>query len=310
MLCPFFLERHSQIVEAHFARHGLGEHLLQSRGRLSRTVAWRGCSIDLSAAIKVVAQRKLRAGNRFRGGEGRQRHGFPIVVAHIKQAQILSARSILPFSLDIDLPLPAEPVEIVYEIAAHESLKRLVHLGQFHPFLEGFVAVHIHVELGNRRQKSGGDAGDLWTLARRLHEFGDIGGQEGNVFAGPVLENEGEAAGGADALNGRRREGERDRARNLGNLPAEVRLDGVITFFALFALSPFLQAHPERGAVGIAGKTEQVESRYGCAILYPRCGQHDVFHLLANCHRPLQGSGERELNADVKKTLVFLRQET
>src|SRR5207253_2147315 len=118
-----------------------------------------------------------------------------------------------------------------------------------------------------------------------------------------------ETAGGPDALNGGRREGKRDRARNLGNFLTEVRLDRFITFVLLFALSPFLQADPKRGTVGVARKTEQIEAGDGSTISNAGRRKRDFFHLLANCHSAFQRSGIGELNADIKETLIFLRQE-
>src|SRR6267378_4601652 len=89
-----------------------------------------------------------------------------------------------------------------------------------------------------------------------------------------------------------------------------MRLDRLVAFFPFLALAPFFQAYPERGAIGIARKTEKVESGYGSAIPNAGRGQRDVFNLLANCDGAFERSGVRELNTDIEKALVFLGQET
>ena len=141
------------------------------------------------------------------------RNGFALMVAHVKQAQVFGAGPVVAFGFDIDLPLPAKPVEIVDKISAHEGLQGLVNLRQIHSLLEDPVAIHIHIKLGHRGQKGGVDAGNFRALARRLHEFGDVGGQEWNVLARPVFQHQGKPAGRADPGDGGRREGEGDRRR-------------------------------------------------------------------------------------------------
>src|SRR5262249_47095994 len=129
-----------------------------------------------------------------------------------------------------------------------------------------------------------------------------------DVFAGPIFENEGETAGRSYALNRGWRKDKSDSARNLGNLAGKIRFDSCITFLLLCSLAPFLKADPHCGAVSIARKAQQIEPGHRRARLDARCGQCQVLDLLADCHRALERSGERELNADVKKALVLLGQ--
>ena len=66
-----------------------------------------------------------------------------------------------------------------------------------------------------------------------------------------VLENEGHPAGGADARNGRRREGKADGPGNLAQFPVQVCHDGLVLFLGLLALGPILQGDEEEAAVGV-----------------------------------------------------------
>ena len=60
-------------------------------------------------------------------------------------------------------------------------------------------------------------------------------------LAGAVFEDEGEAAGGADAGNGRRREAEGDAFRKLAELLVQVGLDGLELLGSGLAVVPVLQ---------------------------------------------------------------------
>ena len=232
------------------------------------------------------------------------------MIAHIKKPEILRPRSILAFRLDIDLPLAAKPIEVIDKISTHERLQRLVYFRQVHALLKSSVAVHVYVELRHAWKKRGGHIGNFRTFARRLHELGDIFGKERNVFASAVLKNESESAGRADALNGRRWEREGNGAWNLRKLLAQIRFDGVVAFFRPGALSPLLKSDPKRRAVGIAGKAQEVEAGHCCAVFDAGGAQCNLFHLPANGHGSFQGSRERELDTDVKKTLVLFRKKT
>src|SRR5262249_50717956 len=142
--------------------------------------------------------------------QGRKRYSLTIVVAHIEQAQVLRPGSIVTFGLHVHLPLPAKPVEVVNEVAAHESLQRFVDLRQVDAFLKSLISIHVHIKLRHNWKKRRVDAGDFWPLPGRFHELADVGGKEGDVFARAVLQHKVESAGRADALDRGRRKGEGD----------------------------------------------------------------------------------------------------
>ena len=177
-----------------------------------------GGRVDLRAAVEVVAHRELRPGRvlyvRHRG----QRHHVPVVVAHIELAEVLRLGPGFALGLHVDLPLPAEAVEVVDEVAAHEGLERLVNVLQGHALLEHLVPVHIHEDLGHGRRERGPHAGQLGPLPRRLDELLHVVHEKAQVLARAVLQDERHASGGADAGNGRRRKGNSRGAR--GSSPA------------------------------------------------------------------------------------------
>ena len=84
---------------------------------------------------------------------------------------ILRLCTILPFCLDIDLPLPAETVKVVDEVASHEGLKGLVDLPEVDPLLENLVTVHLDKELRHGRKKGRCHTGEFRPFARRFRNL-------------------------------------------------------------------------------------------------------------------------------------------
>ena len=111
--------------------------------------------------------------------------GSPSVVRHVKLADVLGLCAVLAFGLDIDLPLPAEAVEVVDEVAAHEGLEGLVDLSDVDALLEHLVAVHVHEELGHAGDEGGRDPLDLGPLAGRLDELVQVVGEEADALCRP-----------------------------------------------------------------------------------------------------------------------------
>src|SRR5205085_10256034 len=133
------------------------EHFHRLRGTVSRG----GRAVDLSTAIEVVAKGVFRARNGLDGGERGQRHRLAVFVAHVEQAEVFGFRSKLALRLNINLPLAAKAVEIVYEGTAHKGLESFIDFAQVHALFEGLVAVNIHEYLRDDRQKRGAQAGQF-----------------------------------------------------------------------------------------------------------------------------------------------------
>ena len=157
------------------------------------------------------------------------------------------ARAVFAFGLDIDLPLPAEPVEVVDKVAAHEGLQRLVNLADVHSLLQRLVAVHVHVEL--RARPAGrwcselAISGRLRAASMNLVTFAARNGMSLPARSSrtkvnpPAVPTPGMAGGG------------KAKAMAPGSLDSslvQVRLDGVVLFLRLVALAPVLQAHPKK----------------------------------------------------------------
>ena len=240
----------------------------------------------------------------------RKRHGVAPVVEHVELADILRLGAVFPFRLDIDLPLAAEAVEVVDEVAAHEGLKGLVDLSQVDALLEHLVPVHLDEELGHSREKGCRHAGQFGPLARRLDELVDVLCQESDVFARPVLENEGGAAGQPDALDGRRRKGKGNGLGQLGQFPVQVRHDGLVLLLRLFSLLPFFQCHKEKTAVGVLSDAHQAEPDDRLVVFDARGVLEDLLDLSARLVRALKGGGIGQGHVDEHVSLVLFGQES
>src|SRR5262249_23664161 len=158
------------------------------------------------------------------------------------------------------------------------------------------------------RQEGRVEARDFRPLARRLHKLAHVGGQERNVFARPVLQNEIESASRANALDGGGGECECDGAWHDGKFFAQMRFNGFIALFRLGALAPILQGYPEGRTVGIPRKTQQAETSYCGAAFNSRSSQHYILDLSANGHCTVQRSGIRKLHVNVQISLIFFGQ--
>ena len=135
-----------------------------------------------------------------------------LVVADVELPDVFGLGAVFAFGFDIDLPLAAEAIEIVDEIAAHEGLDRAVDIVEGHTLLQHFVAVYVDKLLRHAGQESGAEAGDFRPLSRGFKKDVQVSGEELNIAARTVFEDKGESAGSADAGNG-------GRGKTEGNCP-------------------------------------------------------------------------------------------
>ncbi len=148
-----FLERHAHVVVAHLVRHGFVEGLFERLHRLGRAISGRGAADDLSGAIQVIPHGKLRTGPRFELGERGKRHHAAFRVADIEETGTIEIVAVLAFGLDIDLPLPAEAVEVIDEQSAHIGLDGAVDVGERDALLERLLAIDIEKLLRHAGQE-------------------------------------------------------------------------------------------------------------------------------------------------------------
>ncbi len=154
-----------------------------------------------------------------------ERHHPAVLVSDIKLADVLRLGAVVALRLDVDLPLPAEAIEVVDEQSPHEGLNGAVHIGDGHCLLDHLVAVHVDELLGHASQERGTDARDLRTLAGSRQERVQVVGEELHILAGTVFEDEGESARGAHAGNGGRRKIKCDPLRQLAEGSIQARLN-------------------------------------------------------------------------------------
>ena len=286
------------------------EHLLERAHDLCRAVAGRGRGVDLRAAVQVEAHRELRTRNVAHRGQRRQGDRLTVLVAHVELPDVLDVGTELALSLDVDLPLPPETVEVVDEAAAKEGLQRLVHVFDVDALLEHFVAVHVDEQLGNDRTECAGHAGQLGALARRLQELVGLLGQERDVLARTVLQDESGAARHADALDCRRRERKRNGPVDASQPFRQLGLDRTVLFLRLLALGPFLEGDEEKRAVRVLHLAQHVESHHGGDVLDAGDILDQVLGLAGDFRSSLQRARIGELHAGKDVALVLVGQKT
>src|SRR5262249_12936062 len=126
-------------------------------------------------------------------------------VSDEKLAKIFGIGPVGSFCLHIDLPLPAEAVEIVNKQSAHEGLQGLVNIGKLDPLLQNFVSIYMNKYLWYAWREGGRDSGDLGAFCGLLDEPFRLICQKSHIAAGAVLQHECHASGSADTRNRRRR---------------------------------------------------------------------------------------------------------
>ena len=77
-----------------------------------------------------------------------KRHLAAVGAANIKLVDVRDIRSGCAFCLNIGLPLAAESIEVVNEIAAHEGLHGCVDVGEIDLLLQRLLLVDIGIRVG------------------------------------------------------------------------------------------------------------------------------------------------------------------
>ena len=276
-----------------------------------RAVARRRAAVQLRRPIFVEAHGEFRAVARFKPGQRGQRDHLTAGVPHVELADVLRLRAVVAFGFDVDLPLPSEAIEVVDEQAAHEGLDGPVDVVDGDALLDDLVAIDRDELLRHARQEGGAETADLRPLARRGHELVQVVREKLHVAARPVLENEGEAAGGADSGNRRRRETERHALRKLAQFRVQARLDLLELLGSGFSVAPFL--HADKGEPVVAGshQAEQAETRDAGDVSRRPAISAAIFWTFATtssvrCER----SGVGKLDVQVEVALVLIRNKT
>ena len=230
LLRLLLLEAHADVVEPHLGGHGLAEDLFEGLHHLAGAVARLAHGVDLRRAVEVVAHGELRAGARLRRSSApKAARDRPCSLLHVELAHVSAVGPVLALRLHVDLPLAAEAVEVVDEVAAHERLEGLVDLPEVDALLEHLVPVHVDVKLGHRREERGGRTGRAPASSSPPRET-CLTFSARNPMSLPARSSRTKVAPPAspDALNRRGRKGKGDGLGQLGQLPVQVGHDGVV----------------------------------------------------------------------------------
>ena len=189
-----FLERHAKVVEAHFFRHGLGEYFLHGRHGLAGAVAVGRGRVDLGRAIHVKAHGEFRSVPGFTLHDAGDRNTLAVAVAHVKLPDLFDVRAVSSIGLHVNLPLEAEPVEIIDHRSTEESAQRIVGIIDAHTFDQRLVAIDRKLELGDGGQECGIQVLQFGTFGGGGHEDLRLLGQERDSPSRTVLQDEIHAA--------------------------------------------------------------------------------------------------------------------
>src|SRR5260370_18278290 len=168
--------------------YGIVIRKTSSRAAMAWSALYPGAAapLILGSAILVKAHGEFRSVARLEACHRRQRNHSAFVIANVELANIFRLGAIVAFRFDVDLPLPAESVEVVDEVAAHECLQRLVHVPDGGTLLHNFFSFHLRVQLRHARKRSGAESRKFRAFPRLGEEGLEIRRQKLEVRAGPV----------------------------------------------------------------------------------------------------------------------------
>src|SRR5208282_4656758 len=129
-----------------------------------------------------------------------------LLVSDVKLTNVSRLGAVLRLRLHEYLPHAAEAVELVDVIAAKQGLQRAVHVFDRNAELEDLVLVNRGKHLRNRRVEHEVHRPQLGPFFRRGKELLRVIPEIIDGFTGPILNEEIDTAGLADAGNRRRQE--------------------------------------------------------------------------------------------------------
>ena len=196
---------------------------------------------------------------------------LPVLIAHVKQAEVLDACAGTRLRPRHNLPLPAEPVEIVDKVAAHVRLQRLVDLADSTPCLRTLSRSTLTKTCGTLGRKvvlRPASSGRLRAASMNVSRFVgkkrmSLPGRSSRMkVKPPAVPTPGMAGGG------------KENAFASGRLASSrFRCAGWRRTCSLRASSfiPRFQGHEKDGAVGGLRLAQQAEPQYGRIILDAGC---------------------------------------
>src|SRR5579883_3313716 len=137
------------------------EDLFEGLAHLTGAVSGRAGDVELRGGKLVEAIDELRAGDLLDVNQGTQGDLASVGAAHIELVDVVDAGAGFAFRLNVGLPLPAEAIEVVDEISAHEGLHGGVDVAEIDLLLQSLFAVNVSVELRNGRLIGGNGGGYL-----------------------------------------------------------------------------------------------------------------------------------------------------
>ena len=201
---PDLLKRQRRPLVPESVRQGLSGDLLQGVDGLPLGIAGDGRGIEFRRRIQVVARDPIRAGNVANRRERPERHGLAAPIAHPDLQDITGFSTIERVGLRGDPECPSEQIEIVDVGRTDIDLERAEHVGDVDAEHLRLGAIDIEIDLRRRVLEQGEHLRQTGCL-RRLGDHRSRRFQQGlRAARGPIFHHHPDAAGVANARDGRR----------------------------------------------------------------------------------------------------------
>src|SRR5580704_16696753 len=285
---------------------GYGGHRLQSGAR--RNTLGRS-AVDRDGAIVVVAGDDLRSLLEAAVGDGSERHHLVAVVADVDLPQVGNVVAVGRLALDVDLPGPAQHVEIVDVDAAQRGLQRGEDVAYVQPERLRLAAVDVEID-----QRIGGRERREDSRQRRIGVGGGDHAAHDAVDGRGFLPFEGfqhvlEPATGRQADDRGKVEGHDFGLANSRSFGKHFADEFVCRVGGSRPLRERLQAYDQEGVVRQIAAVEQRIADDRQRVLYGRQVLQDILDALGHVAGPRDRGAIGQLDHDEEGPLVLLRQE-
>ena len=277
--------------------------------RRRRTRARRRLALQLGRRIEIVARDAVGAGDVAEIDHAAEHHHVAVGVAGAQPRQVGGSLRNGRSACAGDVIGAAEQVEVVDIGRAEIGLDRVVDGGDRHAELLRLDAVDVDEDLrrvgGERREHRG----EPRVLARGGDKFVGRGRQQLRTAALAILDAHGEAAAGADAGHGRRRNDDDEGALDCREALAQVGGDGGGGQALLQAHLRLVEHRKQRRRIaGLRARRAREAGKAGDADDAGRI-QRDPLDLAHHMGGALQRRGARQLHGDDDVAAILRRNE-
>ena len=238
--------------------------------------------------------------------DGRKRHSITFTVTDVELSDVFGVCPVRGISLDIDLPLPAETIEVIDKRSSEKGLQSVKYILQSHALFERFVSIDPNVDLGDIGEQCRSDSSEFRSFASGCEKGIDVLREILNASITSILKDHGDSPRHTQTRNRRRRKCEYRGLRELDESKVQSSLQYLILFRQGFAILRRIQVNENEASVAALHAAQQAETSNACGIPHSGSLGQDGFNFPAHRVGTLERGCIGQLQVDIKETLIFV----